>query len=755
MKNFYGGIARNKLFIRILLYFMSLLLPLVIVSLLFYMKIEKKLKRDFSEKIQINLQASADTIDILVNTAQEVSAAFFYDESVRSLLLPYALYTAEERARLYNIPRSLSRISTSIWYSVENVFVYADNAKVYTTGGLADYSSFFANTFHYEQYDSAFWTSRLEQSRPFEVLGPSDVHIQDYTKKRVIPIVISDVMNGHRVVMVVNISAELIRRHLHANAIFESSQHVVLDREGHIVIGADDAYKHIETASSQFLLTHRTSELYGWNYYSLTPVYELDSQLKGVFHYIVVLCLSLFVAGMLLSFLFAFKLYNPIRKIRNILADKEDVFALKEAVGTNDGNEMDYIGKGIAQLIRFSDTYKDKLDMISTEYLNTALVNLLKNNAVPNVSELERTLHTHMRFDGCDYMVCCLQITYKDAFYRELGEASPAFIHKKLKNMMYGILYNEASLYIVEMKNGLLTFIVNLNEARDRDHVLRALPLVFQPFQYDARYCDIRIGAGGAHTSLLQLHKSYNEAMTALEHGKAAEPFRMIDSAELDIRHEFYYSFTDENKIVNCLKTGDMTLLHEIAHDIIALNRGRNVSYRYVHMLLAEMYNSGQRFAAEREVPLHQLISEQEQQQLKGDDLVDLEEKRSLLLDFMQAVIDSTIDQAGGRSGEWIGEIMIYIDENYKQDLYLEKIAERFELSAKYISKIFKEKTGMNVTDYISMIRIDKAKAMIRQTDINIMHIAEDVGIFSRTTFIRLFKKYEGITPNEYRKLMR
>src|SRR5690606_27117503 len=92
------------------------------------------------------------------------------------------------------------------------------------------------------------------------------------------------------------------------------------------------------------------------------------------------------------------------------------------------------------------------------------------------------------------------------------------------------------------------------------------------------------------------------------------------------------------------------------------------------------------------------------------------------------------------------------IEQNYKDDLYLEKIAIEMNLTAKYISRIFKEKTGINVTDYISMIRITKAKEMLADTELNISDISEKVGIYSRTTFIRLFKKFEGTTPNEFRK---
>lgn len=75
-------------------------------------------------------------------------------------------------------------------------------------------------------------------------------------------------------------------------------------------------------------------------------------------------------------------------------------------------------------------------------------------------------------------------------------------------------------------------------------------------------------------------------------------------------------------------------------------------------------------------------------------------------------------------------------------------------LSAKYISKLFKESTGTNLTEYIQIKRIAEAKKLLATTALKNDEIAEQVGIVSRSTFFRLFKKYEGITPQDYRKML-
>ena len=59
---------------------------------------------------------------------------------------------------------------------------------------------------------------------------------------------------------------------------------------------------------------------------------------------------------------------------------------------------------------------------------------------------------------------------------------------------------------------------------------------------------------------------------------------------------------------------------------------------------------------------------------------------------------------------------------------------------------------GENISSYLANLRINEAKRLLEQTDMKVSDISEQVGIYSQTTFIRLFKKSCGLTPNEYRK---
>lgn len=74
------------------------------------------------------------------------------------------------------------------------------------------------------------------------------------------------------------------------------------------------------------------------------------------------------------------------------------------------------------------------------------------------------------------------------------------------------------------------------------------------------------------------------------------------------------------------------------------------------------------------------------------------------------------------------------------------------DLSSKYISKIFKQRMGISLVDYISLVQIDRSKELLLDTNKTIDEIAGSVGINSRVTFYRLFKKHEGISPSSFRR---
>lgn len=102
-----------------------------------------------------------------------------------------------------------------------------------------------------------------------------------------------------------------------------------------------------------------------------------------------------------------------------------------------------------------------------------------------------------------------------------------------------------------------------------------------------------------------------------------------------------------------------------------------------------------------------------------------------------------------------ISDIENYIEKNLDKKLSLTDIAASVHMNKSYISRVFKEKMGENLFDYINKRKIEKAKILIKNNVLRMYEIALSVGMEDTAYFSRVFKKYEGISPSEYQKELR
>lgn len=107
---------------------------------------------------------------------------------------------------------------------------------------------------------------------------------------------------------------------------------------------------------------------------------------------------------------------------------------------------------------------------------------------------------------------------------------------------------------------------------------------------------------------------------------------------------------------------------------------------------------------------------------------------------------------ANRRSGKdkLIASIQDYIDENLNGKLQLNEVAEKFGLSAAYLSVIFKKNTEVGFSEYVNTKKIERAKQMLLQGDMKIYEVADALGFESAYYFSKVFKKVDGHSPREY-----
>ena len=99
-----------------------------------------------------------------------------------------------------------------------------------------------------------------------------------------------------------------------------------------------------------------------------------------------------------------------------------------------------------------------------------------------------------------------------------------------------------------------------------------------------------------------------------------------------------------------------------------------------------------------------------------------------------------------------ISYLQNYIQDHYGEDLSLSRLGDLVYFNPSYLSRLFKQATGMNLSDYITDVRLIHAKKMLAETDVKINEIAVKVGFGTPTHFGRIFKKITNMTPQEYRE---
>ena len=104
--------------------------------------------------------------------------------------------------------------------------------------------------------------------------------------------------------------------------------------------------------------------------------------------------------------------------------------------------------------------------------------------------------------------------------------------------------------------------------------------------------------------------------------------------------------------------------------------------------------------------------------------------------------------------GNTVQIVKDYIDQEYCSNfISLDYAAEKVNKNAAYLSKLFKRETGYNFSDYIMQKRMEKSRELLLDHSLKIYQIAEMTGYADGSNFIKVFKKYYGVSPNEYRKL--
>jgi len=128
------------------------------------------------------------------------------------------------------------------------------------------------------------------------------------------------------------------------------------------------------------------------------------------------------------------------------------------------------------------------------------------------------------------------------------------------------------------------------------------------------------------------------------------------------------------------------------------------------------------------------------------------EEIRNWFLNKIVTVSRQIAEKRINLAVSMVSKAIAYINQNYRKDISLDDVSREVNISPYYFSKRFKEETGVNFIDYLTTLRIDHAKVLLKENQLSMKEICAQIGYSDPNYFSRIFKKLVNLTPSEYRE---
>ena len=127
-------------------------------------------------------------------------------------------------------------------------------------------------------------------------------------------------------------------------------------------------------------------------------------------------------------------------------------------------------------------------------------------------------------------------------------------------------------------------------------------------------------------------------------------------------------------------------------------------------------------------------------------------ELKQYICDFIAEIIDESNNMRNRKLMGVLGQVKEYIQRNYHENITLDSLAEKFYINPSYLSQLFRKECGYTFLEFLTITRLEKAKTLLLDPALKVYEVSDKVGYSNPRYFSRVFEKYVGCTPAEYRK---
>ncbi|WP_240416009.1 helix-turn-helix domain-containing protein [Paenibacillus periandrae] len=755
--------TRNSIiFTQILSYILILLIPIIFTGIVYFVTV-RTIEQETNRANLAMLKLVQLNMDNILKDAERLSFDIAFNPDIQLLATSQETNWNNKQYEVSQIVKDFKRMNITNGY-IDNFYVYFKNLDAVISSTTASrsnymYSNLVHNDLRYEQ-----WIDTLQKaySGRYISIGNKTNSNEDsgaLAYMRSIPI-----SNWEKSLATIVI---LLNKERFTEMIqnIQSAQYgsiFILDNDNNILASTasfhlSDILQVEELSDSDnmlvkgqgkdsLIISYTKSDVSKLKYVSIVRreiVMEKSEFTEKLMIASIILCL---IFGGAVSVLLTWRNYNPVRNLIRIVQNGK----IKNTYDRSN-NEYQFIYEAIQDTLQEKEQINLKLIQQSSVVRADFLQKLLKGK-FGNISVHHNAFYAlDMQFISGDFIVVLLSIEDKGKLISlgigddfEAKSKLPSFV---ITNVFEELLGQKYKNFVTEIDEKIV-FLVNLQDLEAVDHVQELVNITEELQRFFRKYYNmiLTISISNAHTGIHGMQEAYQEAVEALEYKLIAGNGKIISfqSLKYNVR-DYFYPLEKEQKLVNCIKSGEFDKGKQLLDDIIRSNfidgtPTAEMTRYFMFDLASTVVKTVKEISAAE--PVEKLFECETVAELQAE-----------ITNTLSSVCKHIQSKTGNRSYELSRSIIEFVNSHYEEvTLNIAMIAENLGITPSYMSKLFKEQTGETLPDYINKVRLEKAKVLLRDEKLNISDAAVKVGYLNSNALIRSFKKYEGVTPGKYKE---
>ena len=750
-----------------------LVIPFIIVGFIFYYNVIRYSENEISKSSIANLQTVKRLNDQLVDSINKQTIRLSLDvvlQDISDIKQYHSIKSnPDSMVKLMEVTQILSE-TANINFRMHSIYLYPDHADyVITNRGIIQKNDF-TDTGWIAEYEKskgqigAFWlNSRLLDN----------IDKDPYTNKNVITFILpmNTLMINYDGAIVVNIFERELYSYMNEPNGSKDGTIFIINNEGTVVSHEDKNLirkniadlPHIqeilnsnETSGfylgsmddSNQMLTYYKTEFNNWIYIGALPLDSLLGKTSALLNRIMLVLIALMLTGIIFSYFFSRSMYNPVKKLMQDIQKRKGI----DFKGT--GNEMAVLSRVFDALAKQEDALSNALEKNRRELQDKYITDLLKGNT-SQLTSFDKT-STGISFIYPYYVCAVIAIDRYELFNEKYSPDQQYYMKMMILKACDEITDPSFHVNGVLYEKNKIAVVINSEHYfhNNTDERLNSSLVMLQKEVAKVMNNSITIGVGRYCKDLNLLSTSFNEAQEALANRMVKGSGSIIfynDSTESESR--YFYPYQIETHLLNFLKLGSRQEVYGSIDDLIHMIRNRSgISPDNVIQIFIQLIGNTVKFLVEQNINIGDVFGGDYNVYQKLASKETLDDIKVWLTGFYSGVLQYMADSMESAKSH-ADKVMDYIHKNYRTNIDTTSIAVGTGLGYSSIGRIVKNKTGKNVLEYINGLRIGEAKRLLRQTNMNIADIAQTVGYNNDQSFSRFFKKFEGVTPGDFRNL--